>query len=87
MIDDPLQVATIFNDYFVDKIMALKNNIDDTMKEDPLSRLKEKMGKIKNKQSMSIKHVTQKEINKAFKKLKNKNSAGCDGIRNLDIEF
>ena len=24
LIDDPLQVATIFNDYFVDKIMALK---------------------------------------------------------------
>ena len=27
LIEDPLQVANIFNDYFVDKIAALKNNI------------------------------------------------------------
>ena len=80
LIQEPFQIANIFNEYFVEKIATLKNNIDAKLIEDPLSILKDKMNKIKDKPSLSIKQIKPKELKKAFKKLKNKNSVGSDGI-------
>ena len=43
---DELEIATAFNEYFVDKISKLKENIDQSTVEDPLRRIQEK---VKNK--------------------------------------
>jgi hypothetical protein len=37
------EVAELFNEFFVEKISKLKQNIDNKYKEDPLQRLKAKM--------------------------------------------
>ena len=42
-IEDEREVAEIFNDFFIDKINLLKENIDQSKVEDPCTRLKEKM--------------------------------------------
>ena len=38
--EDKEEIANAFNEHFVEKIRVLKDNIDPTMKEDPLCKLK-----------------------------------------------
>ena len=75
---DDLEVAEMFNDYFIDKIEQLKNNIDKTLIEDPLVRLKEKMKN--NTQVLEFKPITPKQLEKHMNKLNKKKSLGLDGL-------
>ena len=78
IVTDEKGVADAFNRYFVDKIEKLKGNIDQSMVEDPLVRLKEKMKN--NKHKLEFKAITQKQLKNHFKKLKKKKSSGLDGL-------
>ena len=40
------EVANTFNDFFINRVESLKKNIDQSLVEDPLVRLKEKMKKV-----------------------------------------
>ena len=58
VVSDELEVAELFNDFFINKIDKLKKSIDPNLIEDPLVRLKEKM---KNKTTtLDFKPVTKK---------------------------
>ena len=70
-------IADKFNDFFVEKIVNLKANIDKDFVSDPLSKLKEKQ-KDSNLR-FSLKTVQTKTVSKSIKKLKNKKSSGEDG--------
>ena len=78
VVSDELEVAETFNDFFIDKIDQLKNNIDKTIVEDPLVRLKEKMKS--NTKKLEFKQITQKQLTKHMKKLNKKKSSGLDGL-------
>ena len=71
-------VAEAFNEYFIDKVEQLKNGIDKTLIEDPLTRLKERMNN--NKAELEFKTITQKQLVKHLKKLNKKKSSGLDGL-------
>ena len=77
---DQEEIANTFNSYFVEKINDLKSNIDTSLVEDPLEKLKSKMEGLKNRPSLSIKPIKHKDLQKAFKKMKNKNSSGYDNV-------
>ena len=78
VITEEQEVADCFNDYFVDKINQLKNNIDKSKIEDPIVKLKEKMKD--NKSTFEFKKVSHKEMEKHLKNLKSKKSSGLDGL-------
>ena len=77
-ITDGKEVAEIFNNFFIQKIEKLKDNIDTSIVEDPLERLRNKM-QPKNLK-FSLQTVTEAKVLKAIKQMKNKKSAGRDEI-------
>ena len=72
------EVAELFNEFFVEKISKLKQNIDNKYKEDPLQRLKAKM-ESKNLK-FKLKPVTEKKVLKIIKSMKSKKSSGLDEL-------
>ena len=75
---DEQEVADLFNTYFVEKISALKENINQNITEDPLERIRKKM---KNKNlSFKLQTVKTETVKKLMKKMANKKSKGKDGI-------
>ena len=79
-ISDELQVAELFNEFFVEKVENLKAGINPNLIEDPLTRLKEKMEKISHKASLDFKEVSEKKMVEHLQKLKKKKSSGMDGL-------
>ena len=77
-IEDEKEVADVFNNFFVEKIQDLKDNIDQTLVEDAFKRLKEKMEPMKLK--FSLKKVSEKTVLKAIKGMKNKKRSGLNEI-------
>ena len=77
-ITDEKEVAELFNEYFMDKVVQLKNGIDSSLKEDPLRRLKDKMKTTKT--SLEFKTITRHQLVKHLKKLNKKKSSGLDGL-------
>ena len=59
-------------------VRYLKENIDNKFVEDLLARLTQKMKQCNT--TLKIKKVNHNDLKIAFKKLKNKNSTGSDGI-------
>ena len=73
-----MDTATEFNEFFINKIEKLKDNISDDLKVDPVVNLKAKMAK-KNL-TFALKTVSENTVKKGMKKMKNKKSSGSDGI-------
>ena len=71
-------VAEAFNDFFIEKVVQLKENIDKKLVEDPLIRIKEKMKN--NKSTLEFKEITEKQLGIHMKKLNKKKSSGLDGL-------
>ena len=57
LITDKVEIANTFNNIFVSKIEQLKENIDTTLKEDPIIRLKKSM--TTNKARFTIKPTSE----------------------------
>ena len=71
-IEDEEEIAEKMNEFFVQKIADLKNNIDPELKKDPLDKLKKKV-EGKNLR-FTLKPVTEKKVEKAMKQMKKKKS-------------
>lgn len=84
-VEDDLKIAEIFNEFFINKIKDIKDNIDQTKVEDPFIRLEEKM-KEKNLK-FSLKVVTEKTVEKAIKGLRMKRSAGADSLTQEQLKL
>ena len=77
IISKPARVATIMNEFFIDKVVKLKRRIPDT-ESDPLAKLREVY---QNRQCIfSLRPVTQDEVMKIITELKNTKSTGIDYI-------
>ena len=75
---DSQTIANVFNEFFVNKIDRLKENIDTNMVEDPLGKLRKKL---ENKGlQFSIKKINIKTLKESLKKMKKKKSSGFDGL-------
>ena len=72
------EIATKFNEFFVNKIEVLKEKIDTSLKTDPLKALEKKVANKNLK--FSLKTVTVKTVTKVMKAMKKKRSSGTDGI-------
>ena len=77
-IESEEEIAECFNDYFVDKIQKLKENIDPEYIGDPLAKLKKKHEN--NVCKFALKQVSPNKLTKILKKLKKKKSSGNDGL-------
>ena len=75
----------MFNEFLINKISDIKDNIDQTKIEDPFARLEEKM-KPKNLK-FSLKTVSEKVVEKAFAGLKMKRSAGADNLTQEQLKL
>ena len=84
-ISNEKDVAEIFNVFFVEKIVKLKENIDPNYVEDPLTRLKEKL-KGKNLH-FKLKTVTEAKVLKTILGLKNKKSSGLDEVTQEQLKM
>ena len=69
-IESEEEIAECFNDYFVDKIQKLKENIDPEYIGDPLAKLKKKHEN--NVCKFALKQVSPNKLTKILKKLKKK---------------
>ena len=78
LISDEKEVADKFNEFFVDKIKNLKDNIDPSKIVDPLLHLKKKMSKKNLK--FELQPVSVNTVMKTMGKMKMKKSAGADEI-------
>ena len=70
IINDEKEVAEKFNEFFVEKIALLKQDIDKTLIKDPLEKLANKMKNNKNR--FSLKKISQSKLLKTMNKLKKK---------------
>ena len=85
LIEDPLQLAELFNTFFKDKVQNLANAIKKDPKIDTFSRLK---GKLQGSNlRFTLKTVTENEVLKIIKSLKPKKSYGFDGITSEVLEL
>ena len=75
----------MFNEFLINKISDIKDNIDQTKIEDPFARLEEKM-KPKNLK-FSLKTVSEKVVEKAIAGLKMKRSAGADNLTQEQLKL
>ena len=78
IIEDEKEIGNIFNSFFIEKIINLRENIDQKMVTDPTEKLKKKMER-KNLR-FSLKTVSEKKVYKAICSLKKKKSSGSDGL-------
>ena len=78
LIQDPFDLAEIFNSFFKEKVQKLVESIKKDPKIDPFSRLKEKVHGLNLK--FKIKTANEKTVFKILKSLKPKRSYGIDGI-------
>jgi hypothetical protein len=77
-ISNEQEVANSFNAYFVEKISALKENVNQNLTEDPLERIRKKL---KNKNlAFKLQTVKSEAVMKLMKKMAKKKSKGKDGI-------
>ena len=72
------EVAETLNNFFVEKINALKANIDPNLVKDPLEKIRKKV-EGKNLQ-FSLKTVSVRKVETVMKKMAKKKSKGKDGI-------
>ena len=77
-IEDPLELAESFNNFFKEKVEGLAPRIKNDRLTDPLPRLREKLHDCNLK--FSLKTVSESEVLKILKSLKPKKSYGIDGI-------
>ena len=83
ILEDEKEIAEVFNEYFVEKIEKLKENIDKRYVEEPLEKLKKKM---ENKNlKFTLKTTTETKVRKAMLSLRKKKSSGKDGISQEQI--
>ena len=75
---DEQTIAYTFNRYFVQKIVDLKDGIDEDYIVDPHTKLKKKM--TNNNKKFKIKQFSSQKILKIMKKLNKKKSSGVDGL-------
>ena len=71
--------AEIFNQYFHDKILGLRERINDDFKKDPLQKMEQKM-EGKNGISFHLRTVREEQVLKILSNLKAKRSTGFDDI-------
>ena len=64
IIEDEVEIANIFNNFFIGKIQKLRENIDQSYVEDPLEKLRKKMAKKNVK--FSLKTVSEKRYTRPF---------------------
>ncbi len=77
-LSEDIEVATRFNEFFVEKIETLKEKIDPSYIEDPLTKIKRK---VENKNlTFRLKQVSVKEVHKIMKNMSKKKSKGIDGV-------
>ena len=77
LIGSPADIAGTMNSFFLEKVADLRQNIPES-NSDPLARLKEVM---EDRQcTFSCSPVTQEEVMKVIKSLKNSKSTGIDHI-------
>ena len=69
-ITDEKEIAEIYNDFFIKKIVDLKNNIDPTKIKDPLEKLKDKI-KSKNLNFL-LKTLSVEKVRKVMEGMKKK---------------
>ena len=77
-IEDPLEVAKIFNEFFPEKVRDLRAKIKKQEDIDPLEKLREKVKGLNL--HFKLKEVKEKDVMKVLRKLRNKTSSGIDGI-------
>ena len=78
--NDHNEIAKLFNEHFINKIEDLKSKIDPDLIEDPLEKMKDHAAKGTERKSFRLSTTSEEEVMKAIKKMKNKKSAGVDGI-------
>ena len=78
VIDDPQKLSNIFNVFFKTKVEHLAEKLVKDPSVDPLSKLKDKVKGLEL--NFSLKTISEKQVWNVVRKLKNKRSAGFDGI-------
>ena len=78
VIEDPFELAELFNEFFKEKVEKLASGIEKKQNSDPFSRLREKLhGRNLN---FKLKTVNEQVIFKILQSLRPKKSYGFDGI-------
>ena len=77
-IDNETEVAQKFNKFFINKIYKLRAKLEHCSRTDPLSKMKEHIGK--KKLNFQLRTISSSQVKKIIKKLNNTNSTGSDNI-------
>ena len=88
LISNPLKMASAVNEYFLDKIMQLKNSNDSENLEDATEELKHFLkSKTIPGEGFELKELTEEEVSKLIKKIKSKKSCGLDWICGFSLKI
>ena len=87
MVSNPSKLATIFNNYFLDKVRLLREKTNTPAKVDPVVRLQNWL--IKEKKPIpvfSLQEISRTKLRKLVKKMKGGRSCGVDGIDSYSLK-
>ena len=85
---NPTKLATIFNDFFLEKVRKLRSLTNSPRKLDPVTGLQQWLSKRgKPLPPFSLKEINIKQLRKIFKKMKGGKSSGIDGIDSYSLRL
>ena len=88
MVSNPSKLATIFNNYFLDKVRLLREKTNTPAKVDPVVRLQNWL--IKEKKPIPVfflQEILRTKLRKLVKKMKGGRSCGVDGINSYSLKL
>ena len=88
LVTNPGKLATMFNDFFLEKVRLLRAKTDSPPKIDPVTRLRGWLAKSgKSLPPFKLKEINRRTLRKLIKKMKGGKSCGIDGIDSFSLKL
>ena len=88
LVTNPDKLATMFNDFFIEKVRLLRSQTNSLPTVDPVSRLQQWLDKRgKPLPPFRLKEINRKQLRKLIKRMKGGRSSGVDGIDSYSLKL
>ena len=88
LVTNPEKLATMFNEFFIEKVQILRAKTESPPKTDPVTRLKDWLNRSgKPLPPFKLKEINRRQLRKLIKKMKGGKSSGSDGIDSYSLKL
>ena len=87
MISNPVKIANIFNDFFLNKVKLLREKAASEPSVDPVERLEDWVNQRSDLPVFKLKKINLPTLRKILKRMKGKRSHGVDNIDSYSLKL